>query len=173
MDRVLSERGHLHEAVEQEQEDMQRQLDEMWKKIDKVDSHSRALQTTEDVLSLANTFDLFDKDESGGIDASELRRALQHLGVDSSSKQADAILKQYDDDSNSSIDVKEFARLARDVQMMHSFDTNGDGTLDAEELVPALRSLGMSVRAEHSTKILKQWDTDGNGFIDLVECVQL
>ena len=53
--------------------------------------------------------------------------------------------------------------------MMHAFDKNGDGTLDAAELLPALQELGLTVNARQGARILKQWDSDGNGMIDLVE----
>ena len=49
------------------------------------------------------------------------------------------------------LDVKEFANLVRDVKLMIAFDENGDGMLDASELLPALESLGLKVR-RHGTR---------------------
>ena len=169
----LHDRTELHTELAMEHEDMQAELEAMWRIIDKVDSHNTAQKTTEAVLTLADTFDHFDRDQSGGIDVAELKPALKYLGIDADTKTATDILAKYDGDNDRSIDVKEFAALVRDVQMMHTFDANGDGTLDDAELIPALKELGLDVSAAHAKEIVRNWDTDNNGVIDLVEFASL
>ena len=61
-------------------------------------------------------FATFDHDRSGTIDARELTHALQVLGIEASSAQAGAILRQYDADGNRTLDLNEFARLVRDIR---------------------------------------------------------
>ena len=169
----LHDRTELHEELKMEHEDMQVELEAMWRIIDKVDSHNMAQKTTEAVLTLADTFDHFDRDQSGGIDVAELKPALRYLGIDADTKTATDILSRYDGDNDQSIDIKEFAALVRDVQLMHTFDVNGDGTLDDAELRPALKELGLEVSAAHTKDIVRNWDSDGNGVIDLVEFAAL
>ena len=61
-------------------------------------------------------FAQFDRDRNGSIDAHELLDALKALGINAGESQASAILRQYDADSNKSLDVDEFARLVRDIK---------------------------------------------------------
>ena len=67
------------------------------------------------------------------------------------------------------IDVKEFSAIVRDVRLLLKFDANSDGVLDEAELLEALTSLGLVTDAEQVSDIMREFDTDGNGTIDLVE----
>ena len=55
------------------------------------------------------------------------------------------VVSQYADNT---IDAKEFTAIVRDMQMMLKYDANGDGVMDAGELVEALTSLGISCDAD-------------------------
>jgi len=121
------------------------------------------------VLSLSAAFDHFDKDKSSHLCIAELRPALEHLGIPATSAQADSILKQYDKYSDDVIDVKEFAAIVRDIKLMTTFDVDKDGELNAEELLPALQSLGVAVGPGQIREILARFDADASGTIDLVE----
>ena len=134
---------------------------------------NRADHITQGVLPLAAAFDRFDSDASGGISVSELRKALEYLGVENGAEQADAILEQYDKYPDRVLDVREFASLVRDVKLMIEFDSDGNGYLDADELVPALASLGLAVDKEQVEKILARFDVDASGHINLVELSSL
>ena len=68
---------------------------------------ARADNMMQGVLPLAAAFDRFDGDRSGGIDVTELRAALEFLGVAVSSDQATNILRHYDDYPDQTLDVKE------------------------------------------------------------------
>ena len=129
----------------------------------------RAENVVQGVLPLAAAFDKFDGDGSGGICVSELRSALDYLGVENGGAQADALLKQYDKYPDQVLDVKEFANLVRDVRLMLAFDDDGDGLLNAAELQPALESLGLKVGRDQVDKIVERFDVDESGTIDLVE----
>ena len=99
------------------------------------------------VLHLTETFDTLDKNDSGGIDVSELRRSLSLLGMGSGSPQADAII-EYCPDGSGWIDIKTFTTLVRDIHLLGHVDQDGSGTLDTEELIPALEQLGLKCRPE-------------------------
>ena len=121
---------------------------------------------------LDDWFQYFDRDASGGIDVQELQRGLERLGMDSHSHQAKAIVKRYA--GKGQIDAKQFSRLVRDVQLLLTFDQDGSGTLDADELLPALRKLGLSHKAiAQVTTIVATWDENGDGQINLLEFVTL
>jgi len=62
-------------------------------------------------------------------------------------------------------------RRERMRELFHSLDENGDERLQPEELAAFLRSIGYqgsSADAE-AAKILKQWDSDGDGTISFEE----
>lgn len=103
----------------------------------------------------------------------QLKDALAHLGVPLTSKQAEAILLQYDRYPDLTIDVKEFAAIVKDVKLLLAFDTNSDGVLDAEELLPCLQSLGLDVDLEQVAQILRRFDVDNSGSINLLELSSL
>lgn len=130
---------------------------------------ARAEMVIDGVLPLAATFDKFDVDASGGINANELRAALEYLGVHTSEAHAQDMLAAYDRYPDRSLDVKEFANVVRDVKLMIAYDKTGTGMLDCDELHPALESLGIEVKREQVDKILAKFDADRNGSIDLVE----
>ena len=133
----------------------------------------RADTIAQGVLPLAQAFDKFDHDASGGISVAELRGALEYLGVEKGGEQAGALLKQYDKYPDQVLDVKEFATLVRDVRLMLAFDENGDGVLDASELQQALTSLGLGVELSQVERIIERFDVDDSGTIDLVELSSL
>ena len=65
---------------------------------------------------LLATFQKYDRDRSGGIDASELHKALQELGLSTDGPQAAAILAKYDRDRSGALELDEFTRLIGELQ---------------------------------------------------------
>jgi len=134
---------------------------------------TRSDHVVQGVLPLAAAFDRFDKDRTGSLSVSELRLALESLGVRNAGGQADALLAQYDRYPDRVLDVKEFAALVRDINLIIAFDEDGDGYLNGEELLPALESLGLNIGSEQVEKILERFDVDASGTIDLLELSSL
>jgi len=62
------------------------------------------------------TFRKYDTDNSGDIDATELRSALDDMGASRDVNVA-ALLKKYDSDTNHSFDVVEFTKILKQVQV--------------------------------------------------------
>ena len=167
----LEQRGEFLHDLRHDLVDMSDQLEELRMTAGKVKAQQNVAKATTAVLHLADTFDTLDKNASGGIDAGELRRGLGHLGLDSHSPQAEAILKRYTE--NRWIDIKTFTTLVRDVHLLLTFDQDGSGTLDAKELKPALEKLGLSCSDHHCEAILRAWDSDKSGKLDLLEFTDL
>jgi len=131
------------------------------------------LEFTDLVRSL-QAFAKFDTDSSGDIDVAELRPALRRLGLPADTKEASAILRRYDTDASGRIELHEFAVLARDISLFASFDADGNGLLDADELLQVLARLGLSKAAiAQVTTIIAAWDENGDGKINLLEFVTL
>ena len=53
------------------------------------------------------------------------------------------------------------------------FDKNGDGKISVDELKEVIRALSPNASPEETVKMMKQFDLDGNGFIDMDEFVSL
>lgn len=53
------------------------------------------------------------------------------------------------------------------------FDTDGSGTLDAEEIIAAYKAAGMPVNEANLTKAMKLLDNNGDGVIDFDEFKQI
>ena len=91
----------------------------------------------------AQAFVRYDKDQSGAIDADEMRDALRKLGIKAGALEESDLFRRYDADGSGEIELHEFATLVRDLQLFAAFDTNADGSIDSEELHEALIRLGM------------------------------
>ena len=61
------------------------------------------------------TFARFDVDHSGYIEVQELRKALEHHGLNLSTAEAGRIMSSYDDKPNGKLDLSEFAQVIHDL----------------------------------------------------------
>jgi Ca2+-binding EF-hand superfamily protein len=88
-------------------------------------------------------FGRFDADESGDIDASELRQCLNHLGLRTDTDEASRILAKFDDDESGRLEFQEFKRLVGDLRTFQNTregpgDSEGVGAAPAQAAPPAL-----------------------------------
>ena len=87
-----------------------------WGRSREAAADSDAVQGDIDAAVLA-TFERFDADESGTIDASELAEALRDVGLTVDDGQVGYMLRKYDDDRNATLDINEFAQLVADLNV--------------------------------------------------------
>ena len=141
-------------------------------------------------------FAAFDRNHSGFLDFRELKNALRHYGFDVTTREAARVLAAYDDHPNGKLDLDEFARLVKDLNLgliranaapsydyekvparvrraFATFDTNRSGYLDYRELRNALRAYGLDVTVQGSARILAAYDYDPDGKMDLIEFSRL
>ena len=142
-----------------------------------------AKQATESALAkltpqaYRTAFDRFDTDRSGTIDADELQRALDSMGVKHAG--ASAILQRYDQHDAPSLDLTEYSDLVRDLisyqqrqllpqagaervrQMFAHHDASKLAAIDMKELRPTLEKLGLKVDAEDVRTLIARYDVGG------------
>ena len=138
---------------------------------------------------IEGAFNQFDVDRSGRIDASELRRALERLGVKVDAAQAREVLAKYDKPrgGGGGLDLAAFTRLVRDLvtwqqqqavnapqlterinRAFQQYDRNRNGKISGAELRPALEGLGVPADRAGVKEALARFGTPGKE-LDLAE----
>ncbi|CAG9330750.1 unnamed protein product [Blepharisma stoltei] len=130
---------------------------------------------------LEECFTLFDRNHNGYLDIQELSNALRAMGLDKSQSQVEKLLQSVDLHHRNEINIEEFSRLCgvtkprpkiTKQQLMRriaKFDKDKNGFIEAGELRNLLRFNGDSVDEEHVEKILKDFDTNGDGKLSIEE----
>eukprot|EP00644_Phytophthora_capsici_P005134 jgi/Phyca11/96923/e_gw1.1.1555.1 len=137
---------------------------------------------------IARVFRQFDADESGEMTLDEFQpfyRAL--LGRGSAATLTDAQVRQVfsvlDASGDGSVTLEEFqfwwkTKLQIEVKeasqkkvavLFKTFDTDGSGVLDEEELLQVTKALGHEMDRAQVTRMMKAMDSSGDGRINLEE----
>jgi calmodulin len=141
---------------------------------------------TEDHIAVfREEFNIFDKDSSGSISATELGSVLRSLGIQIPESEINKMLSDADIDHSGQIDFKEFLAMmnakmtvpysdAEIVEAFKAFDADHSGFVSAEELSTALACLGPeNFSQEEIEELLASADKDGDGNLDYEEFVKL
>ena len=146
-------------------------------------TNARDKLSPQDLEDLEAAFRAFDEDGSGTIDAAEVDKAMEELGL----KGRNHIVKDIVDgirDSRKAINFEEFLNLVVNhvgdtktpegqTKIFGHYDRNGDGFIDLEEFKEMARQLGETMNEEevielmHNTYILNNFQS--NEAIDLNE----
>uniref|UniRef100_A0A670IIL6 Calglandulin n=1 Tax=Podarcis muralis TaxID=64176 RepID=A0A670IIL6_PODMU len=132
-------------------------------------------------------FDMFDADGGGDISTKELGTVMRMLGQTPTKEELDAIIEEVDEDGSGTIDFEEFLvmmvrQMKEDAkgkseeelaECFRIFDRNGDGFLDAEELVEIFQLSGESVTGEEIEELMKDGDKNNDGRIDFDEFLKM
>ncbi len=82
----------------------------------------------DEVMEIKEAFDLFDSDKSGSIDKSELKNALQNLGIDNRNHTLTTMMKDLDKDDNGTVSFEEF------IEMMTAKMSDNDSREDLQKV---------------------------------------
>jgi Ca2+-binding EF-hand superfamily protein len=155
----------------------------------KVAEHSDEDPTSTAVASppvsakVKKTFARFDVNHSGYLEIQELRKALEHHGLNLSTAEAGRMLSVYDEKPDGKLDLSEFAQTVRDLsaadeapkvkQTFARFDANDSGYLEIQELRKALEHHGLNLSTAEAGRIMSSYDDKPNGKLDLSEFAQV
>jgi len=121
---------------------------------------------------------------SGTIDADELGTVLRSLGNQPTDEEVEDMIKEADEDGNGTIDFAEFIKMmptqerdddaeAEMLEAFRVFDTDGNGSITADELRQIFLNLGEKLTEEEIADMIEEADTDGDGEINYQEFVTM
>ena len=133
---------------------------------------------------LKSTFDYFDKNNSGRINASELGTIMKNIGKGSSDGEIADMMSSIDKDSDGYLGFDEFviimggkSKFPVNVEdelkeQFRLFDLNGDGVVSMDELKTVLAGMGEMMTEADINELVGKWDLNNDGVIDYQEFVQ-
>ncbi|KOO28442.1 calmodulin-like protein 5 [Chrysochromulina tobinii] len=147
------------------------------------DPTSTAVASPPVSANVKQTFARFDVSHNGYLEIQELRKALEHYGLNLSTDEAGRIMSVYDDKPDGKLDLSEFAQAVRDLsaaeeapkvkQTFARFDANDSGYLEIQELRKALEHHGLNLSTAEAGRIMSSYDDKPNGKLDLSEFAQV
>ena len=149
------------------------------------DYEGRGLSDDE-IMEIKEAFDLFDSDKSGTIDKSELRNALQNLGIDSRNHTLNTMMKDLDKDDSGSVTFDEFIDmmtakmsdkdtredLEKVFRLFLGDDTNAD-KISVKHLKRVANDLQESMTDTELHEMIARADLDKDNFVSLEEFIQI
>lgn len=135
----------------------------------------------EDVMEeFRHAFSLFDKNGDGFISIDELSAVFKALGQNLTTEEIQDMLNDIDTDGDGRIDFPEFltmmsksiSTVTEEEELRETFcvfDKDSDGRISERELETALISLGERLSRSEIKALLKEADTNGDGYIDFAE----
>lgn len=121
---------------------------------------------------LREVFDLYDRDNSGDIDADELYLMFQELGLHKRSEDIQHILEKTSAAGQMSLTFDQFVELfsaSRLLKVFNTMDADGSGTIDKDEIQMALKKLGIKLSRHQCEEMLEAVDQNGDGEISFEE----
>ncbi|KAI8357116.1 hypothetical protein B0O80DRAFT_446577 [Mortierella sp. GBAus27b] len=127
--------------------------------------------------SLKDWFDAVDTDRSGNLTCEELQRAL--VNGDWTPFNAETVrlmMNMFDRDNDGTISFNEFIGLWNYIEKwkacFQTYDLDGSGTIDTNELQKALRGFGYNLSEQIVSLIVTKFDVRGRGDISFDNFVQ-
>ena len=128
-------------------------------------------------------FKKYDDDGSGDIDVQELRRALNDLGLRADESQTRDVMRRYDDNGDGTLQLGEFRRLVEELRrfgvgggqyddierIFRKYDDDNSNSIDVQELRRALNDLGLHADESQTRDVMRKYDTNGDGDLQLSE----
>ncbi|KAJ8309338.1 hypothetical protein KUTeg_014212 [Tegillarca granosa] len=132
----------------------------------------KTMASSDNEDELREAFKIFDRDNSGGINAAELKQVMAVIGEKLTDEEVECMIVEADEDGDgeenlSEDQIKEFR------EAFSLFDSDGGGTISGSELGTVMRSLGQNPTEMELEAMIKEVDQDGNGEIDFEEFIQM
>jgi centrin-1 len=144
----------------------------------------KAKLTKEQESEIREAFSLFDTDNSGTIDASELKVAMKALGFEPNDNEIKEMIEEIDKDGSGTIDYNEFFELmtakmsekdSREemLKAFRLFDPENTGLITFESLKRVAMELGEDLTDEELKEMIAEADTEGKGAVDQEEFIRI
>ena len=130
---------------------------------------------------ISDIFDMFDKNENGTIQASELHSVLESLGRSSTDDDVNQFLMKLDVNANGVISKEEFISAVDEiysfpqstvdevVQAFQIFDINGSGKITVDEMKTILLKFTNEFNEDDVNAIFELIDVDQDGKVSYAE----
>merc|ERR1712072_464935 len=149
-----------------------------------VDRSAIVQVTDKERAEIKEASELFDADNSGMIDATELKGAMEALGFKPKREEIKKMLLDIDKDGNGTIEAAEFEQLMtaklsdkdlKDdmIKAFGLFDDDSTGKITSKNLKRVAAELGETVSDEEIKEMLVMGDTDGDGEINQDEFIRI
>ena len=137
--------------------------------------------TPADIITLRNSFDEIDIDESGEIDYDEFMESMEERR----NAFTDAVFRLIDINGDGLLEFDEFVAICGSFCMwsqleilqfcFNTFDADGGGTIDEEEFEALAKTISHKdpTFPGNFARALEEFDTDGDGLIDFEEFVTM
>ena len=134
---------------------------------------------------ISDVFDMFDKDQNGTIQASELHSVLESLGRGSNDDDVNQFLTKLDVDENGVISKDEFMAAVNEiysfpqstvdevVQAFQIFDINGSGKITVDEMKTILLKFTNEFTERDVASIFELIDVDQDGKVSYAEFAEI
>jgi|JI9StandDraft_1071089.scaffolds.fasta_scaffold67887_1 centrin-1 len=145
------------------------------KEIKKPIKQKRVL-TEEQLLEVKEAFNVFDSEQSGGLDARELKAALSALNVRITKDEIRSIYADLGKDIREKVSQEEFFEIVTPrlpdrhtkdyIKMIFKyFDLDNNEKISIRNLKKIAQEIGETLSDEELKEILEEADKDGDGFI--------
>merc|ERR1712072_1054533 len=149
-----------------------------------VDRSAIVQVTDKERAEIKEAFELFDADNSGMIDATELKGAMEALGFKPKREEIKKMLADIDKDGNGTIEFGEFMELMtaklsdkdmKDdmIKAFGLFDDDNTGKITMKNLKRVAGELGETISDDEIKEMLVLGDTDGDGEINQDEFIRI
>merc|ERR1712046_502281 len=121
----------------------------------------------EEKKEFRKNFNLFDKKRTGAIPIADMGTVLRSLGQNPTEAELAALMEEVDKDKSGTVELEEI------MNAFLTFDADGSGFIDRQELVEALTTMGDPVDEETINGMIAEADLDGDGKINYAEFTKI
>ena len=134
--------------------------------------------TMDQIAEFKEAFLLFDRDGDGSISVREIGTVMRSLGQNPTDEELNFIIQEFDQDGSGTIDL--MAKRIQEngieddlIDAFRFFDMDGKGLISTVELKFVLMHSGEKLSEEEVDEIIREVDSDCDGFIDYKEFVRI